>query len=78
MDLGRDTKHVTIQGFIPRKGTTLVAGDRTPTQVESYKLGNTVDITIDEVIVSYEKGEKLILEPGVTYTFGSDTPVHKM
>jgi len=68
-----------IQGFVPRIGTELVGGDPyTPTETEVYKLATVVDVTIDGVTCEYQKGEKLILEKGITYTFGSDTPVHKM
>jgi len=66
-----------IQGFVPRNGLT-INGDYTPSEPEAMKLGNVVEIVIDGVIVEYNKGEILLLEKGVTYTFNSETAIHKM
>jgi len=78
MKLVRDDKGVVIQAFSPKKGKVITSGTYVPSNTETAILGNAVDITIDDTVVSYPSGTVVILVKGIQYTFGSDTPVHLM
>jgi len=78
MNLTRDTRGMVIQSFAPKGGKTITAGAYVPTSNETIILGNVTDITLDNIIVSYPAGTVVILLQGVSYTFGTDTPVHSM
>lgn len=77
MRLESDDNYVKIQCFAPKSAMNI------PTSFKPYddllvKLGEKVDITIDGIVVTYSKGEQIILSEGIEYTFSSAVDVHIM
>lgn len=77
MEFPKDIKGEIIPCFAPRLGVelgTTVVVDK-PTL---YKIGTSVDITINGKTVPYEAGTEITFVPGVTYTLSASTVAHEM
>ena len=63
--------------FVPTSGVTLTS-PVTLTEDAIYKLGASVDITLNSKTITYDKGYELGLRGGVTYTLSASVDAHKM
>lgn len=77
MNLLNDDNYAPIQGFAPKKGTTL-SGVYIPTKTVAVMLGGDVNISIDGISLAYSEGAGIILAEGIEYTFDTSVNVHMM
>lgn len=78
MPMIRDNKNnVVIDAFSPSTASTYT-GVITPLEPVAIRLGSDVTITINSLSLTYTEGEVLVLQPNVSYTFGTSTVVHIM
>lgn len=78
MPMIRDNKNnVVVDVFSPSTASTY-SGVVIPTEPVAIRLGSDVVITINALPLTYTEGEVLVLQPNVSYTFGTSTIVHIM
>lgn len=78
MELLRSESGIIINSFIAIKGLVIPQGIYTVDKLQAVILGLDVDITIDNVTLSYPSGTGFIFSPNVEYTLSVDVPCHVM
>lgn len=74
----KDNKNnAIIDVFSPTTASTY-NGVINPMEPVAVRLGSDVMITINSLPLTYNEGEIVVLQPNVSYTFGSSTVVHIM
>ena len=78
MEFLRSESGILINSFIATKGQVISSGLYTVDKLQAVILGVDVDITIDNVTLSYTSGSGFIFSPNVEYTLSVEVPCHIM